>query len=128
MNLAVAPQGFGSRVQLTRVAHTNGVPCAFPKPSANCPLEVRFFDVAKPITLPVESKTGPPELPGLIGAVRVKVEDCWFIEEIIPVVSIPACPRGDPMTPTHHPCFGADPIHSTVSSTCLVAILAMSLD
>ena len=38
-----------------------------------CGFEIVLFDVANPRTRPVESKTGPPELPGLIGAVNVKV-------------------------------------------------------
>ena len=43
--------------------HSNGVPWKIPKPSAFV-----YLAVANPITRPVLSNTGPPELPGLIAA------------------------------------------------------------
>ena len=126
-NLEIDPHGSLSIKQDTTVPHKRVTPCALPNPSASTPLEIRFFDVAKPSTRPMESKTGPPEFPGFIAAVIVKVPELVFIEEIIPVVKIPACPRGEPMTPTHQPCLGEDPIHSKPGITVLLTIPATSL-
>ena len=126
--LDTAPQGFGSTTQLTITPHNNGLPFAFPKPSASWPSEINLLEVARPRTLPVESKIGPPEFPGFIGAVKVKVLAAKSIEEIIPVVRIPACPKGEPKTPTHQPCFGTVPIHSAVGNNFFVAIPAISFD
>ena len=114
-------------MQLITVPHKSVTPWALPKPSARTPLEISFFDVANPSILPVESKTGPPELPGLIAAVNVNIPELLLIEEIIPVVKIPATPSGEPMTPIHHPCFGVDPIHSSPGIMVLVTIPATSL-
>ena len=108
--------------------HRSGTPWAFPKPSAICPEERRFFDVARPRTRPVESKTGPPELPGLIGAVKVKVLAKLLMEEIIPVVKTFDFPNGEPKTPTHQPCRGGDPIHWSEGIAVTVATPATSLE
>jgi hypothetical protein len=74
----------------------------------------------------VESKTGPPEFPGFIAAVNVKVSVMELTEEIIPVVRIPEVPSGDPSTPTHHPCLGRGPIHCKDGIEVLTAIPAIS--
>jgi hypothetical protein len=105
---------------------SNGVPWAFPKPSAIVSEVISLFEVASPRTLPVESKTGPPELPGFIAAVKVKVCEIELTEEIMPVVKIPEDPSGEPRTPTHQPCFGRDPIHCKGGITVFVAMPAKS--
>ena len=125
--LDIAAQGSFSTTQLMIEPHKSVTPCAFPKPSASTPAETKFFDVAKPRILPVESKIGPPEFPGFIAAVIVKVPAFDFMEEMIPVVNIPAWPSGDPITPIHQPCLGADPIHSVPGILVLVTIPATSL-
>ena len=111
VNLEVAPHGAFSATQRIIELQSKGVPCAFPNPSAIVSVEISLFEVAKPRTRPVESKTGPPEFPGFIAAVKVKVSEIELTEEIIPVVKIPEVPSGEPSTPTHHPCFGREPIH-----------------
>ena len=113
-------------MQLTITEQSSGVPWALPKPSASESVEIRFFDVASPITRPVLSNTGPPEFPGLIAAVKVKRLEREFVDEIIPVVRIPETPSGEPNTPTHHPCFGFEPIHCNAGIVVFTAIPAIS--
>ena len=81
--------------QFTIVLHNKGAPLNIPKPSA-----LMNFAVAIPITRPLLSNTGPPELPGLIGAVKVPTNVALSTLDTIPVVKIPAKPRGLPSTPT----------------------------
>ena len=103
-----------------------GEPCALPNPSASCPSDKTAFDVARPRTLPVLSKTGPPELPGFIAAVSVNFFVELFTEEMIPVVRTLLRPKGEPSTPTHHPCFGGLPTHCRGGTKVFVAIPATS--
>ena len=63
-NLLSQPPRFDEH--LTTTLQMSGAPFPIPKPS-----ESRIFAVAMAITLPVESNTGPPEFPGLMGAVNV---------------------------------------------------------
>ena len=63
-NLLSQPVRFDAH--LTTTLQMSGAPLPIPKPS-----ESRIFAVAIAITRPVESNTGPPELPGLMGAVNV---------------------------------------------------------
>ena len=122
----VAFQGFFSTTQLTITEQSKGVPWALPKPSAIESVEIRFFDVARPRTRPVLSNTGPPEFPGLIAAVKVNLLLMELVDEMIPVVRIPETPSGEPNTPTHHPCFGFEPIHCIEGIDDFTAIPAMS--
>ena len=80
---------------------------------------------ATPITRPVLSKTGPPEFPGLIGAL-INPSKLAGADDAIPVVKIPGCPSGLPITPTHHPCSGAGPIHFRPGISSEVTIPAKS--
>jgi len=84
---------------------SNGVPWNIPNPS-----ESMYFAVARPITRPVLSKTGPPEFPWFIGAVVVPVNLALLTLETIPVVSTPGNPSGLPIIPDHHPCSGVAPL------------------
>jgi hypothetical protein len=90
--------------QTTILLHKSGVPLKMPKLSA-----LTYLAVAKPITLPLLSNTGPPELPGLIAAVVVPKYVELFTLETIPVVRIPGKPSGLPMMPAHQPCCGLAP-------------------
>ena len=125
-NLGVAFQGFFSTTQLTITEQSKGVPWALPKPSAIESVEIRFFDVARPRTRPVLSNTGPPEFPGLIAAVKVKLLEILLVDEMIPVVRIPETPSGEPNTPTHHPCFGFEPTHCNEGIVDFTAMPARS--
>ena len=84
--------------------------------------------MARPRTLPVESNTGPPEFPGLIAAVIVKVFAKLLMEEIMPVVKTLDLPSGEPKTPTHQPCRGGEPIHWSAGIEVTVATPATSFD
>ena len=70
------------------------------------PSELTYFAVAKPMTFPVRSNTGPPEFPGLIAAFVVPKKVPLLTLETIPIVRIPGNPSGLPITPTHQPCCG----------------------
>ena len=68
-----------------------------------------------PITAPVESTSGPPELPGLIAAsvCNALINELSLLESpavtgrflalIIPVVTVPDNPSGEPMAITESP-------------------------
>jgi len=86
-----------------------------------------YLAVARPITLPVRSNTGPPELPGLIAAFVVPLKEFVFTLETMPVVRTPGNPSGLPSTPTHQPCRGAAPSHCNLGSSVVVTIPAKSL-
>src|SRR5919201_127287 len=78
---------------------------AKPTPALESPLSVLICELT-PITRPLESSSGPPELPGLIAA------SVWMAleigkplgdvivrpsEETTPTVTVPARPNGEPM-------------------------------
>ncbi len=107
-----------SSVEMTRLAVLMGTA----KPTPTLPWTGLWIDSSTPRTSPLAFSSGPPELPGLMGAsvwimpVNARPLGAVLLRprpETMPEVSEPASPNGVPMASTGSPIWAASELAST---------------